>query len=82
MDDELYSTVKFLVKCLVDNPDLAEVDSEVSGKKAKFIIKVPDNEMGKVLGQGGHTINAVRAIASTLGRKVGRFKIQIVVESI
>jgi hypothetical protein len=80
--DEVYNTVKFLVKCLVDNPESAEVESEFSGKKAKFTIRVPNDEMGKVLGQGGHTINAVRAIASTLGRKVGRFKIQIVVESI
>jgi hypothetical protein len=79
--DEVYNTVKFLVRCLLDDPESAEVESEFSGKKIKLVIKVPDNEMGKVLGQGGRTINAVRAIASTLGRKVGKFKVQIMVES-
>ncbi|MBC7320328.1 KH domain-containing protein [bacterium] len=80
--DELYNTVKFLIRCLVDNVDKVNISSEVSGKKVKFIVKVPDNEMGKVLGQGGKTINAVRAVASTLARKQGKTKVQIMVESL
>jgi len=80
--EELYNTVKFLIRCLVDNVDKVDISSEVSGKKVKFIVKVPDNEMGKVLGQGGKTINAVRAVASTLARKQGKTKVQIMVESL
>lgn len=51
--DELYSTVKFLIRCLVDDVDSVDVESEVNGNRVKFIVKVPDEEMGKVLGQGG-----------------------------
>ncbi|MCX7795617.1 MAG: KH domain-containing protein [bacterium] len=80
--DELYNTVKFLIRCLVDNVDKVDISSEVSGKKVKFIVRVPDNEMGKVLGQGGKTINAVRAVASTLARRLGKTKVQIMVESL
>lgn len=80
--DEIYNTVKFLVRCLVDDVDGVDISSEVNGKKIKFIVKVPDEEMGKVLGQGGKTINAVRAVVSTLARRQGKNKVQIVVESI
>lgn len=80
--EELYNTVKFLVRCLVDNVDGIDIESEVSGKKIKFTVKVPDEEMGKVLGQGGKTINAVRAVVSTLARKYGKNKVQIIVESV
>lgn len=80
--DELYNTVKFLVRCLVDDVDGVDISSEVNGKKIKFIVKVPDEEMGKVLGQEGKTINAVRAVVSTLARRQGKNKVQIVVESI
>lgn len=80
--DELYSTVKFLIRCLVDDVDSVDVESEVNGNRVKFIVKVPDEEMGKVLGQGGKTINAVRAVVSTLARSKGKNKVQIVVESI
>lgn len=80
--DELYNTVKFLIRCLVDNVDKVDISSEVNGKKVKFIVRVPDNEMGKVLGQGGKTINAVRAVTSTLARRQGKTKVQIMVESL
>ncbi len=80
--DELYITVKFLIRSLVDNVDKVDISSEVSGKKVKFIVRVPDNEMGKVLGQGGKTINAVRAVTSTLARRLGKTKVQILVESL
>lgn len=80
--DELYNTVRFLIRCLVDNIDGIDIRSEVSGKKIKFIVRVPDEEMGKVLGQGGKTINAVRAVVSTLARRQSKSKVQIVVESI
>jgi predicted RNA-binding protein YlqC (UPF0109 family) len=80
--DEIYNTVKFLIRCLVYNVDKVDITTESSGKKIKFIVKVPDSEMGKVLGQGGKTINAVRAVASTLARKQGKTKVQILVESL
>jgi len=80
--DELYNTVKFLIRCLVDDVDKVDITSESTGKKIKFIVRVPDSEMGKVLGQGGKTINAVRAVTSTLARKYKKSKVQILVESL
>lgn len=54
--------VEYLVKSIVDAPDdvlLAEIENEGT---VLMELKVADDDLGKVIGKGGNTINAIRTV--------------------
>ena len=56
------STVEFLVKELVDNPDAVEV-SEISGDDSTtYEVRVSPDDLGKVIGKQGRIANAIRTL--------------------
>lgn len=63
------STVEFLVKELVDNPDAVEV-SEISGDDSTtYEVRVSPDDLGKVIGKQGRIANAIRTLVKAVAMK-------------
>ena len=63
------STVEFLVKELVDNPDAVEV-SEISGDDSTtYEVRVSPDYLGKVIGKQGRIANAIRTLVKAVAMK-------------
>lgn len=64
--------VEFIVKALADEPDAVEL-SEIEGETSLVLeLRVASEDMGRMIGRGGRTINAMRSLARVLGAKMGK----------
>ncbi|MCK4359219.1 MAG: KH domain-containing protein [Candidatus Cloacimonetes bacterium] len=64
--------VEFMAKALVDNPDEVVV-KEVAGERVTlYELRVGEGEVGKVIGKGGRTANAMRTILNSVSTKHGK----------
>lgn len=62
--------IEYIVKQLVDNPEAVHVEStEVDERTTDYILKVDNNDIGKVIGKRGNTINALRTLLIAIGAK-------------
>ena len=60
--EDLLELVEYLVKSLVDEPDEASVSVAESGYTVTYEVSVAESDLGKVIGRGGRTANAMRTI--------------------
>lgn len=63
--------VTFLVRALVDKPDQVELRSAESEGTRVFELKVAQEDIGKVIGRDGRTVNAIRTLLSAAAQKQG-----------
>ena len=66
--------VEFIVKHLVTQPDTVEVESDEAGEEkggSKILIRVAHEDVGRVIGKRGATINAIRLLAKAAAVKAG-----------
>jgi hypothetical protein len=64
--------VEFIAKALVDNPEQVDV-KEVAGERVTlYELRVGTGEVGKVIGKGGRTANAIRTILNAVSTKHGK----------
>lgn len=64
--------IEYIVKNLVDHPEKVDVRC-FDGEKGLIVeIRVAQEEVGKVVGSRGVTINAIRTIAMTICARLGR----------
>jgi predicted RNA-binding protein YlqC (UPF0109 family) len=62
--------IEYIVKQLVDNPESVSVESSTSDENTlDFTVKVDDQDVGKVIGKHGNTINALRTLLIAIGAK-------------
>lgn len=54
--------VDFLVSELVDDPDSVEVTESEDDRGFRYTVRVAPDDMGKVIGKGGRTAKAIRAV--------------------
>ena len=75
---ELVELVEKITKALVDNPDEVKI-TEVEGEQTTIIeVRVAQGDVGKVIGKGGYTAQAIRIILSAAGMKIRkRFVLEI-----
>ena len=65
--------VEYVVKCIVDNPDKVEVENKVvEDKKIVLALHVSRNDIGKVIGKGGKTAQAIRTILTAIAAREGK----------
>ena len=61
--------VEFIVKKIVDSPDLVEV-SFIEGKSTAIIeLRVAPEDVGKIIGKSGRTANALRTLVSAVASR-------------
>lgn len=69
---EVKDLVEYMVKALADEPDAVSV-SEIEGETSLVLeLRVAPDDMGRMIGRQGRTINAMRSISRVLGAKMGK----------
>jgi hypothetical protein len=64
--------VEFITKSLVDDPSQVYV-SEIEGENSVILeLRVGPEDMGRVIGKGGRTVNAMRTLIRVLAAKQGK----------
>lgn len=63
--------VEYIVKNLVDNPDKVQIN-EIGGSQTLIIeLSVDKEDIGKIIGKKGKTINAVRTLLMSVASRNG-----------
>ena len=71
---------EFIVKNLVDNPDMVKVDMfETEGEEPIIEIIVHSDDMGKVIGKNGNVATSIRTLVQAFAfiNKMSKVKINI-----
>jgi hypothetical protein len=64
--------VEFIAKSLVDDPSQVYV-SQIEGENSVILeLRVGPEDMGRVIGRGGRTVNAMRSLVRVLAAKQGK----------
>lgn len=73
--------IAYLIKNLVDTPDVVDV-SVYDGDQSTIVeVKVADSDVAKIVGRQGRTIKALRTVAMTVGARFGRkVKLELIQE--
>ena len=62
--------IEFIAKQLVDNPDKVSVEETTPDENTiELKLKVDKNDIGKVIGKHGNTVNAMRTLLNAVGAK-------------
>lgn len=70
--------VEDIVKSLVDNPDAVRLSRTLDMKGVLLDLEVDPQDLGKVIGKKGMTINAIRSLLRVLGVKYdARFSLKV-----
>jgi predicted RNA-binding protein YlqC (UPF0109 family) len=72
MTDRLRDLLTQIVKQLVDNPDRVEVAANVGATAMVFEIAVIKEDLGKIIGKRGRTVEAIRTIMMSAAGKIGK----------
>ena len=65
----LGSLVAYLARNLVDEPDTVEVEARRHGNNVAITLRVPESELGKVIGRQGRIARAVRTALTIAGSR-------------
>ncbi|MCP4541348.1 MAG: KH domain-containing protein [Chloroflexi bacterium] len=64
--------VEFIAKSLVDDPSQVHI-SEIEGESSVILeLRVGPEDMGRIIGKGGRTVNAMRTLIRVLAAKQGK----------
>ncbi len=64
--------VEFITKSIVDDPSQVHVSEIEGGASVILELRVGPEDMGRVIGRGGRTINAMRSLVRVLAAKQGK----------
>lgn len=67
--ERLSGLVAYLARNLVDDPDGVEVDAQQRGGSVFVTLRVPEAELGKVIGRQGRIARAMRTALSIAGSR-------------
>lgn len=63
--------VEFLARELVDDPDAVRVEESLDDRGSVITLSVAPDDMGKVIGRGGRTARAIRAVVRAAATRRG-----------
>lgn len=61
--------LKKIISSIIDNPEDFDIKQEVEDSINVYTILVPDEEIGKIIGREGKTINAIRCLCRLKSQK-------------
>jgi uncharacterized protein len=65
--------IEFLARALVDSPDDVSVESfEEDDGTLVYELRVAEDDVGKIIGRSGRTVNALRAVVRAASVRDGR----------
>ena len=59
----------YAVKALVEHPEAVEINRSIDAMGVLLLLRVHADDMGKIVGKGGKTAEALRIILRIIGRK-------------
>lgn len=62
--------IKYILNKIVDHPGDLKIESQENEGLVTITAKLNPDDMGKVIGKGGKTINSIRSLAKVLASKV------------
>ena len=65
----LENLIEYLVKALVDEPDLVKITEVPQEEATTYEVRVAPNDLGKVIGKQGRIANALRTVAKAAAMK-------------
>lgn len=69
---DMKDLVEYIAKSLADEPTLVNV-SEIEGENSLILeLSVGPEDMGRIIGRGGRTANAMRTLIRVLAAKQGK----------
>ena len=68
-DEDLRGLVTFIVSNLLDDMDAVEVDAEQRGSSVHLRLRVPSEDLGKVIGRQGRVARAMRTALTIAGSR-------------
>jgi uncharacterized protein len=63
----LEAAVEHLVKGIVEHPDDVSVEERTGRRGRTLEVRVHPDDLGKVIGRGGRTANALRSVVAGVG---------------
>jgi hypothetical protein len=57
--------VEYLVKSLADHPEKVELEEREEDDTVVIELKISPDDIGKIIGKSGNTINAIRTVLQT-----------------
>jgi len=76
----LLKLLEYLVAGVVTMPERIKIERIETAKADIFFLSVAKEDLGRLLGKRGQTIEAIRTVLSVVGRKLGKEAIVDVVE--
>jgi uncharacterized protein len=77
----LEALIRYIASALVDRPEDVQVRTSESDGGELYELKVAQDDVGKVIGRDGRTVNALRTLVSAAAQKQGkRAKVEILDE--
>lgn len=70
------SLLTYLIKNIVEKPNKVKITHQQNGEEKQFVVKVPKDDIGTVIGSGGKTIRAIKTLLS-LKSKGQQFSLEI-----
>ncbi|MDD4815858.1 MAG: KH domain-containing protein [Clostridia bacterium] len=61
--------VSYIIKKLVKKQDMVEITSKIDGKYTVINVKADKDDLGRIIGKNGKTINSIRTIVKSLSSK-------------
>lgn len=63
--------IEYIARALVDRPEAVELRITPSAEGMLYELKVAPDDVGKVIGRDGRTVNALRALVTAAANKKG-----------
>lgn len=71
--------VEYVVKAIVDNPSDVKVERRIDEMGVLISLTISPEDMGKIIGKEGRTVNALRTLLRVLGaKKNARINLKII----
>ncbi|HEX9776479.1 MAG TPA: KH domain-containing protein [Actinomycetota bacterium] len=61
--DPVHDVLLYAVRAIVDHPDQVHVEVTADDRGALYLLHVDPEDLGRVIGRGGHMANAIRRTA-------------------
>ncbi len=67
--EALRDLITYLVNSLVDEPESVEIELTRRGPSVHIQVRLPESELGKIIGRGGRIAKAMRTVLLVAGAK-------------
>ncbi|MCA3749142.1 MAG: KH domain-containing protein [Rubrobacter sp.] len=64
--------LRVLVRPLVERPEEIEISSREEGSRVRLSLRVADEDVGRIIGRQGRTINAIRKVVKAASVRMGK----------